>query len=122
MSQQPTTPAGAAHGAANPLVHAVDAHHADIDRHVRAALIVFASLLVLTGFTVAAYFLHLPLRLAITLALFIATAKGTLVAAWFMHLISERKLIYWLLVIAASCFIPLLLFPTFTMLGRVTGR
>jgi caa(3)-type oxidase subunit IV len=122
MSQQPPTPADAAHGAADPLVHAAVAHHADIDRHVRAALIVFASLLVLTGFTVAAYFLHLPLRLAITLALVIATAKGTLVAAWFMHLISERKLIYWLLVLAASCFVPLLLFPTFTMLGRVSGR
>jgi caa(3)-type oxidase subunit IV len=117
-----TTPGGAAHGTQAPVARTVDAHHADIDRHVKAALMVFASLLVLTGFTVGAYFLHLPLHLAIALALVIATAKGTLVAAWFMHLISERKLIYWLLVIAASCFIPLLLFPTFTMLGRVTGR
>jgi cytochrome c oxidase subunit 4 len=96
--------------------------HSDIDRHVKAALLVFASLLVLTGFTVGAYFLHLPLRLAIALALVIATAKGTLVAAWFMHLVSERKLIYWLLAIAAACFVPLLLFPTFTMLGAPGAR
>lgn len=115
----PASPA-AGHG---PGTDALEAHaQADIDRHVKAALIVFASLLVLTGFTVGAYFLHLPTRTAIALALAIATAKGTLVAAWFMHLISERKLIYWMLIIAASCFIPLLLFPTFTMLGGISGR
>ena len=88
--------------------------HADVDRHVRAALFVFGSLLVLTGFTVAAWRLHLPTRLAITLALLIATVKGSLVAAWFMHLVSERKLVYWLLVITASVFLPLLFFPVLT--------
>ena len=34
---------------------------------------------------------------AIAVALFIAVIKGTLVASYFMHLISERKLIYGLL-------------------------
>jgi cytochrome c oxidase subunit IV len=97
-----------------------DAHdHADIDRHVRAAMLVFGSLLVLTGFTVSAYFLHLPTHLAIALALLIATVKGSLVAAWFMHLISEKRIIYWVLALAAALFIPLLLFPTFTALDRV---
>jgi caa(3)-type oxidase subunit IV len=107
-------------GPAATLAHAHE--HPDIDRQVKAALIVFGSLLVLTGFTVGAYFLHLPLRVAITLALAIATAKGTLVAAWFMHLISERKLIYWMLLLAAVLFIPLLLLPTVTMLGAVAQR
>jgi caa(3)-type oxidase subunit IV len=103
--------------------HAAGAHdHADIDRHVRAAIFVFAALLVLTGFTVGAYFLHLPKAPAIALALAIATVKGSLVAAWFMHLVSERKLIIWMLILAASCFIPLLLFPTFTMLGGIPPR
>jgi cytochrome c oxidase subunit IV len=96
--------------------------HADVDRHVRAALAVFAGLLVLTAFTVGAYFLHLPTRPAIALALTIATVKGTLVAAFFMHLISEKKLIYWMLILAAACFVPLLLFPTFTMLGAIAPR
>jgi cytochrome c oxidase subunit 4 len=96
-----------------------DAHdHADVDRHVRAALLVFGALLVLTGFTVAAHFLHLPTRVAIALALAIATVKGSLVAAWFMHLISEKRIIYWMLALAAAFFVPLLLFPTFTMLER----
>lgn len=100
-------------------VHGGGHSHADVDRHVRAALFVFGSLLVLTSFTVAAYFLHLPLRLAIALALVIATAKGTLVAAWFMHLVSEKKMIYWMLGLTAVLFLPLLLLPTLTILDRV---
>ena len=96
--------------------------HGDVDRHVRAAYFVFGSLLVLTGFTVGAYFLHLPLRAAITLALLIATVKGTLVAAWFMHLVSERKMIYWMLGLTAVLFFPLLLLPTLTVLDRVMLR
>jgi caa(3)-type oxidase subunit IV len=55
---------------------------------------------------------------AIALALAIATVKGSLVAAWFMHLISEKRIIYWMLALAAAFFVPLLLFPTFTMLER----
>ena len=50
--------------------------HADIDRHVRAALFVFLCLLVLTGFTVTAWTLHLPTRSAIALALLIARREG----------------------------------------------
>ena len=101
-----------------------DAHagHGDVDRHVRAAYFVFGSLLVLTGFTVAVYFLHLPTRAAIALALLIATVKGSLVAAWFMHLVSERKLIYWMLGLTAVLFVPLLLLPTLTVLDRVVLR
>jgi cytochrome c oxidase subunit 4 len=88
--------------------------HADVDRHVRAALLVFGSLLVLTGFTVAAWTLHLPTRAAITLALLIALVKGSLVAGWFMHLISEKRVIYWVLALTGVLFLPLLLFPVLT--------
>jgi cytochrome c oxidase subunit 4 len=96
-----------------------DAHdYAAVDRQVKAALFVFGALLVLTLFTVAAHYLHLPTREAIALALLIATVKGSLVAAWFMHLIAEKKVIYWMLALAMAFFIPLLLFPTFTMLDR----
>jgi cytochrome c oxidase subunit 4 len=88
--------------------------HGDVDRHVRAALVVFGALLVLTGFTVAAWTLHLPTGYAIALALFIAAVKGSLVACWFMHLVSERALVYWVLALTAACFVPLLLIPVLT--------
>ena len=86
---------------------------------MRAALLVFGSLLVLTAFTVAAWTLHLPRRSAITLALLIAIVKGSLVAGWFMHLISERRIIYWVLALTAALFFPLLLFPMLTAPGAV---
>ena len=97
--------------------HAAHAGHSaeEVDRHVRAAYFVFGSLLVLTGFTVGAYFLHLPKHQAIALALVIATIKGSLVAAWFMHLVSERQLIYWMLVLTVLPVRPLLLLPMLTV-------
>jgi cytochrome c oxidase subunit 4 len=94
--------------------HAAATGHPDVDRHVRAAVFVFLSLLVLTGFTVAAWTLHLPTRQAIALALLIAAVKGSLVAAWFMHLVSEKRLVYWVLALTAVLFLPLLLFPVLT--------
>lgn len=91
-----------------------DNHAADIDRHVRAAMIVFGALMVLTVVTVAVYYLHLSTPAAIALALFIAIIKGSLVAGYFMHLISERKLIYWVLILTAAFFITLLMLPVLT--------
>ena len=40
--------------------------------------------------------------------------KGSLVAGWFMHLVSERRLIYWVLALTAAFFVPLLLVPVLT--------
>ena len=59
---------------------------------------VFGALLVGTVITVAAYYVHLPtVALTIAVALFIASVKAFLVAGYFMHLISEKKMIYGIL-------------------------
>ena len=72
-----------------------DAHSAeDLKKHVRAYILVFVSLMVLTLVTVTVSTLHLNVKEAIAVALIIATIKGSLVACYFMHLISERKMIY----------------------------
>ena len=76
-------------------------HAADIDRHVRVYIIVFVALMALTIITVAVSRFHLPLPAAVTVALLVATIKGSLVACYFMHLISEKKLIYAVLVLTA---------------------
>jgi cytochrome c oxidase subunit 4 len=47
-------------------------------------------------------------------ALFIATIKGSLVACYFMHLISEKKLIYAVLVITVIKFVALMILPVLT--------
>jgi cytochrome c oxidase subunit IV len=89
-------------------------HAADIDRHVKIYITVFVALMALTLITVAVSYLDLPPRTAIALALFVATIKGSLVACYFMHLISERKLIYVVLAITVFKFIALLALPVVT--------
>jgi len=87
---------------------------AEIDRHVRVYITVFVALMALTLITVAISYLHLSTPMAIAVALFVATIKGSLVACYFMHLISEKKLIYAVLVITAIKFIALLALPVIT--------
>jgi cytochrome c oxidase subunit 4 len=72
-----------------------DHHGHDVQAEVRRYTLVFISLLVGTCLTVGAYYLHVPsVAVTIAVALFIATVKAFLVAGYFMHLISERKMIY----------------------------
>jgi cytochrome c oxidase subunit 4 len=89
-------------------------HAADIDKHVRIYITVFVALMVLTVITVAIARVHLPLPLAVTAALAVAIVKGSLVACYFMHLISEKKLIYAVLGLTAAFFVVLLALPTLT--------
>jgi cytochrome c oxidase subunit 4 len=89
-------------------------HAADIDRHVRVYITVFAALMVLTIVTVAVSYLHLSVPIAVTVALLVATVKGSLVACYFMHLISEKKLIYAVLVLTVVFFAALLALPALT--------
>jgi hypothetical protein len=44
----------------------------------------------------------------------VACVKGSLVACYFMHLISERGMIFWVLTLCAVFFIALLLLPVVT--------
>lgn len=93
--------------------------HHDIDRQVRTYIIVFVTLMALTIITVAISRLHLPVHAAIAIALIVASIKGGLVASYFMHLISERKLIYWVLGFTVACFITVLFLPVFTNLDPI---
>lgn len=97
--------------------HALDPvtdHAADIDRHVRIYITVFVALMVLTIVTVAVSRLHLSVPVAVTLALVVAIVKGSLVACYFMHLVSERKLIYAVLALTVVFFVALVALPIFS--------
>lgn len=70
----------------------------EIRASIRRYLIVFGALIVGTILTVWAYYIHLPsVALTVAVALLIASAKAFLVAGYFMHLLSERKMIYGIL-------------------------
>lgn len=86
----------------------------EIKKHVRIYVTVFVALAFLTIVTVTISTLHLATGAAIGVALLIASIKGSLVACYFMHLISEKKLIFIVLVITVVFFAILLSLPTLT--------
>ena len=90
------------HGSDHDPAHHNDPEH--VRQEIRKYLYVFGALAVLTIITVAISYLDLPMWQAVVLALVVATIKGTLVAAFFMHLLSERKLIYAVLVMTVFFF------------------
>jgi len=88
-------------------------HSEDIHKHVRKYVVVFVALLALTLITVTVSYLHLGTAAAITVALIIAAVKGSLVASYFMHLVSEKKMIYMALILTAVFFVVLMGLPLF---------
>ena len=82
-----------------------------VKKEIRKYLYVFYALAVLTGVTVWVSTFHLPIHLAVIIALIVAVTKGSLVAAFFMHLISERKLVYAVLVLTVFFFAVLMWGP-----------
>ncbi len=83
-----------------------------VKHHVKIYVRVFVALAILTILTVSVSYLKLPLHWAILIALAIALFKSSLVAGFFMHLVSEKKIIFWLLILAIPLFIILLLTPS----------
>ena len=83
----------------------------EIKKSVRTYMVVFAALACLTVLTVAASYLDLSAKAGIAMALLIASVKGSLVAMFFMHLIDERKAVYWILILTVVFFIVLMFLP-----------
>ena len=90
-----------------------------IKKHVRGYLIIGSILYVFTLITVAVSYLDLSVPASILLALFIATIKGSLVCLFFMHLISEKDLVFWSLVITVVLFLLLMVLPIATSLDPI---
>ena len=77
--------------------------------HIRRYLFVFYALLFGTLITVGASYIPFGNRaMNIGVALLIAICKASLVACYFMHLISERKMIYFIMAFTAFFFSGLL--------------
>jgi cytochrome c oxidase subunit 4 len=81
---------------------------------VRPYMIVFGTLLALTLVTVAASYLDLATTPSVMLGLAIATVKASLVAMFFMHLKTERPMVYWPLGLTAVFFVALIGFILWT--------
>lgn len=97
----------------------------EIRKHVRVYILVFAALAVLTVVTVGVSYLQIEsVAATVLIALFIASIKGGLVAGYFMHLMSERQIIFWVLALTVVFFAALMLLPSvteFSGVGDLTG-
>src|SRR5262245_64617918 len=88
---------------------------AAIKKSVRTYMMVGAVLYVGTIITVLANQVHLAIPLAITVALIIATIKGSMVASVFMHLSNEKRWIYGALILTVAFFVVLMAVPFLTV-------
>ena len=89
----------------------------DIREHVRVYVTVFVALACLTVVTVAISYIGMPTALAICMALVVATVKASLVAGFFMHLVTEERVIIWLLGLSAAFLLFLVFLPLWTESG-----
>ena len=95
--------------------------HVDIDKQVRIYFLVFGALMVGTLITVLAAELEVSVPVALVIGLFIASVKASLVACFFMHLIDEKKIIYWTLALTVAFFIVLMAVPLLTSVADQVG-
>jgi cytochrome c oxidase subunit 4 len=97
----------AAHSTTKAPAHpAVDEH---FSHHIKRYLFVFYALLFGTLITVGASYIPFGNHAVnIGVALLIAIAKASLVACYFMHLVSERKMIYGIMAFTAFFFVGLM--------------
>ncbi len=92
---------------------------AAIKKSIRTYGVVGGLLLVFTVITVAVNQIHLAIPLAITVALVIATMKGSMVASIFMHLNHEKKWIYGALILTIIFFVALMILPGASMADSI---
>ena len=91
----------------------------EVKKHIKVYWMIFGSLLVLTAVTVGISYIHLSFTFAVILALVVASTKASLVALYFMHLISEKTAIYLTLALTAILFVILIVVPWMIPMGAM---
>ena len=91
----------------------------EVKKHIDVYMKVAGALAVGTVVTVLASFVDVGVALGIVIALIIALTKGSLVVAFFMHLLEERsRAIRWTLALTVVFWFVLMLVPLFTMMDH----
>lgn len=85
-----------------------DSHPESYHNYPRKCLLIFLAVLCGTGLMVGVSFASLASSARIALILTIAIANALLVASYLMHLISERKMVYTVLVFTGIFFVALM--------------
>jgi caa(3)-type oxidase subunit IV len=92
--------------------HGAAAKHGPVDKsaEVQTYLIIFGCLAILTLMTVGVAYMNLPHAAGVVIALVIAAAKVFLIAAFFMHLRAEGRLINWSVAVCLALVLILVVF------------
>jgi caa(3)-type oxidase subunit IV len=90
-----------------------------VKKSIRSYMLVGVALLAFTAITVGANQFHFGVPVAVTVALIIATMKGSMVASIFMHLSHEKKWIYGALILTVVGFLVLMTIPIFTTMDTI---
>jgi len=90
-----------------------------IKHHIQVYIKVFIALAILTIVTVAVSYLDVSFIEAFFIAITVATIKGSLVLGFFMHLISEKQMIIWILVATLIAFVILMFIPLINVTDQV---
>lgn len=97
-----------------------DHDNGHIEEHIKVYLTIFCALAILTVLTVAASYMDISTTEAIFLALAIATVKASLVAGYFMHLMTERKTIIYILCLTFIFFLICMFIPMITVIDHAS--
>jgi cytochrome c oxidase subunit 4 len=90
--------------------------------HIKTYVGVFIALMVLTAITVGVSYFHLAVVGAVTVAMIVATVKGSMVAAYFMHLKDEQPAIYWILMLTVVFWLLVMFLPLLSYLDATHIR
>ena len=90
-----------------------------IEHHIQVYIKVFIALAILTIVTVAVSYLDVSFIEAFFIAMTVATIKGSLVLGFFMHLITEKQMIIWILIATLITFVILMFIPLINVTDQV---
>ncbi len=93
----------------------------NIKQEARKHLLIYGLLLFLTAVNFIVSKLSLLGEQTVFIVLSVAFVQGVLIAGYFMHLISEKKLIHFVLILTLIFFLGLLLLPVMEFWGRLFG-
>ena len=85
----------------------------NIKKEVHGYLVTFISMVALAFIIVGISYLHLSWIAAAVLTISVALVEAAIAACYLMHLIAEKKAIYFVLILAVIFFLGLLLIPFF---------
>jgi heme/copper-type cytochrome/quinol oxidase subunit 4 len=93
-----------------------------IKKEIRGYVVIFIGIVSLSLTAVLIHYLHLPLMAMIVLTILIAAVQVFLAAGYFMHLISEKKLVlYIVLTLTAILVLAVLILPSIEHHNTIPG-